>query len=407
VTILVTGGAGYIGSHMVHALVDAGESVVVLDNLTTGFDSAVAPGVPLVIGDTGDQARVAALMTEHGVDAVIHFAASIVVPDSVRDPPGYYRNNTANTRSLIETAVKHGVRHFIFSSTAAVYGNPERTPVREDDPMVPTSPYGSSKLMTEIMLRDAGAAHGLRHVILRYFNVAGADPLGRAGQLTKGATHLIKVAVEAALGRRPKVVVFGTDYPTLDGTGIRDYIHVADLVAAHSDVLAYLRGGGASTTLNCGYGRGFSVLDVIETVKRVSGADFEVEFAGRRAGDPAQVVAACDRARSTLGWQPQFDDLTAIVSHAFTWERGRLTPVRRTCRDCQRPPLGSRVAYARLGSLKPTSRPKRASRVAGTSRPSKHWGRPGRAQSLFRTALGMLIHSKGALLLQSCSARSR
>jgi UDP-glucose 4-epimerase len=321
VTILVTGGAGYIGSHMVHALVDAGERVVVLDNLTTGFDWAVAPGVPLVVGDTGDQAQVAALMAEHRVDAVIHFAASIVVPDSVRDPLGYYRNNTANSRSLIETAVKHGVRHFIFSSTAAVYGNPQRIPVREDDPTVPTSPYGSSKLMTEVMLRDSGAAYGLRHVILRYFNVAGADPLGRAGQSTKGATHLIKVALEAALGRRRKVDVFGTDYPTPDGTCIRDYIHVADLVAAHSDALAYLRGGGSSTTLNCGYGRGFSVLNVIETVKRVSGVDFTVEFTGRRAGDPAQIVAACDRARSTLGWQPRFDDLTRIVADALAWER--------------------------------------------------------------------------------------
>jgi UDP-glucose 4-epimerase len=321
VTILVTGGAGYIGSHMVHALVDAGERVVVLDNLTTGFDWAVAPGVPLVVGDTGDQAQVAALMAEHRVDAVIHFAASIVVPDSVADPLGYYRNNTANSRSLIETAVKHGVRHFIFSSTAAVYGNPQRIPVREDDPTVPTSPYGSSKLMTEVMLRDSGAAYGLRHVILRYFNVAGADPLGRAGQSTKGATHLIKVALEAALGRRRKVDVFGTDYPTPDGTCIRDYIHVADLVAAHSDALAYLRGGGSSTTLNCGYGRGFSVLNGIETVKRVSGVDFTVEFTGRRAGDPAQIVAACDRARSTLGWQPHFDDLTRIVADALAWER--------------------------------------------------------------------------------------
>ena len=256
-TVLITGGAGYIGSHMVHALVDAGERVVVLDNLTTGFDWAVAPGATLVVGDSGDQARVAALITEHRVDAIIHFAASIVVPDSVRDPLGYYRNNTVNSRALIETAVKQGVRHFVFSSTAAVYGNPARMPVREDDPTVPTSPYGSSKLMTEIMLRDAGAAHGLQHVILRYFNVAGADPRGRIGQSTKGATHLIKVAVEAALGLRQKVDVFGIDYPTPDGTCIRDYIHVSDLVAAHFDALAYLRGGGASTTLNCGYGRGF------------------------------------------------------------------------------------------------------------------------------------------------------
>jgi UDP-glucose 4-epimerase len=320
-TVLVTGGAGYIGSHMVRALVDAGERVVVLDNLTTGFDWAVAKDAWLVVGETGDQPRVAALIAEHRVDAVIHFAASIVVPDSVRDPLSYYRNNTVNSRALIETVVKAGVRHFIFSSTAAVYGNPERVPVREDDPTVPTSPYGSSKLMTEIMLRDAGAAHGLRYVILRYFNVAGADPLGRTGQSTKGATHLIKVAVETALGLRPKMDVFGTDYPTPDGTCIRDYIHVCDLVRAHSDALAYLRGGGVSVTLNCGYGRGFSVLDVIETVKRVSGVDFKVELAGRRVGDPAHIVAAADRARSTLKWQPHFDDLQTIVTHALAWER--------------------------------------------------------------------------------------
>ena len=320
-TILVTGGAGYIGSHMVHALVDLGERVVVLDNLTTGFKWAVAPGVPLVVGNTGDQACVAALIAEHSVDSIIHFAASIVVPDSVSDPLSYYRNNTVNSRALIETAVKAGVRAFIFSSTAAVYGNPARNPVGEDDCTVPTSPYGSSKLMTEVMLRDAGAAHGLPHVILRYFNVAGADPSGRSGQSTTGATHLIKVAVEAALGARPKVDVFGTDYPTPDGTCIRDYIHVRDLVAAHCDALAYLRSGGASTTLNCGYGRGYSVLDVIETVKRASGVDFKVELAGRRAGDPAQIVAAGDRIRSTLGWQPKFDDLPIIVAHALAWER--------------------------------------------------------------------------------------
>jgi UDP-glucose 4-epimerase len=320
-TILVTGGAGYIGSHMVHALVDAGEPVVVLDNLATGFPWAVPPGVPLVIGDTGDQARVAALIADHGVDAIIHFAASIVVPDSVRDPLAYYRNNTVNTRALIETAVTAGVPHFIFSSTAAVYGNPTRIPVREDDATVPTSPYGSSKLMSEIMLRDAGAAHGLRHVILRYFNVAGADPLGRTGQSTRQATHLIKVAVETALGLRPKMQVFGTDYPTPDGTCIRDYIHVSDLVAAHRDALAHLRRGGSSTTLNCGYGRGFSVLEVIETVKRVSGVDFAVELAPRRAGDPAQIVAACERLRAALQWEPGFDDLPTIVRHALTWER--------------------------------------------------------------------------------------
>jgi UDP-glucose 4-epimerase len=320
-TVLVTGGAGYIGSHMVYALVDAGERVVVLDNLTTGFDWAVAKGVPIVVGETGDQALVAKLLAEHEVDAVIHFAASIVVPDSVADPLGYYRNNTVNSRALIETAIKGGVRRFIFSSTAAVYGNPARVPVGEDDPTVPMSPYGSSKLMTEIMLRDAGLAHGLQHVILRYFNVAGADPLGRTGQSTKGATHLIKVAVETALGRRPKMDVFGTDYATPDGTCVRDYIHVSDLVRAHSDALVYLRGGGASVTLNCGYGRGFSVLEVIDTVKRVSGDDFKVDFAERRPGDPARIVAASDRIRATLAWQPRFDDLPTIVAHALAWER--------------------------------------------------------------------------------------
>jgi len=320
-TVLVTASAGYIGSHMVHALVDAGERVVVLDNLSTGFAWAVTRGATLVVTESGDQARVAALIAEHGIDAVIHFAASIVVPDSVRHPLAYYRNNTINSRALIETVVESGVRHFIFSSTAAVYGNPERVPVREGDPTIPLSPYGRSKLMTELMLEDTGSAHGLRYAILRYFNVAGADPMGRAGQSTKGATHLIKVAVETALGLRPKMSVFGTDYPTPDGTCIRDYIHVSDLVRAHSDALAYLRAGGTSVTLNCGYSRGFSVLEVIETVKRVCGVDFAVEFAGRRPGDPAQIVAAADGARSILKWHPQFDDLATIVAHALAWER--------------------------------------------------------------------------------------
>ena len=320
-TVLVTGGAGYIGSHMAHALVDAGERVVVLDNLTTGFEWAVPPGASLVVGETGDERRVAELIAQENVEAIIHFAASIVVPESVRDPLGYYRNNTVNSRALIEVAVRQGVRHFIFSSTAAVYGDPEQLPVREEDPTVPTSPYGSSKLMTEIMLRDAGRAHGLQHVIMRYFNVAGADPLGRTGQSTKGATHLIKVAVEAALGLRSHVDVFGTDYPTPDGTCIRDYVHVSDLVAAHCHALDYLRRGGASATINCGYGRGFSVLEVIETVKRVSGVDFRVEFKDRRAGDPARVVGACKRAHSVLKWQPRFDDLQTIVDHALAWDR--------------------------------------------------------------------------------------
>jgi UDP-glucose 4-epimerase len=322
-TILVSGGAGYIGSHMVHALVDAGESVVVLDNLSTGFDWAVPKVVPLVVGETGDQALVAALIAEHGVDTIIHFAASIVVPDSVADPLGYYRNNTVNSRALIETAIKTGVRRFIFSSTAAVYGNPLRTPINEDDATVPMSPYGSSKLMTEIMLRDAGAAHGLSYLILRYFNVAGADPLLRTGQSTRGATHLIKVAVETALGLRPAIEVFGTDYETPDGTCIRDYIHVSDLIRAHSDALRHLRNGGASVTLNCGYGRGFSVLDVIATVKRVADVDFKVITSARRPGDPPAIVADAGRIRASLGWAPQFDDLETIVDHALKWEHRR------------------------------------------------------------------------------------
>jgi UDP-glucose 4-epimerase len=320
-TVLVTGGAGYIGSHMVYELADAGERVVVLDNLSTGFDWAVAKGVPLIVGETGDQALVARLIHDHGVDAVIHFAASIVVPDSVRDPLGYYRNNTMNSRALIECAVKSGVRHFIFSSTAAVYGNPTEIPVREDSATLPISPYGWSKLMTEIMLRDAGSAYGLHHVILRYFNVAGADPQRRTGQSTKAATHLIKVAVETVLGIRPKLDVFGDDYPTPDGTCIRDYIHVSDLVRAHADALHYLRSGAPSLTLNCGYGHGFSVLDVIDAVKRVSGVDFKVDIAPRRPGDPAQIVAQSERVRDKLGWQPRHDDLSTIVRDALDWER--------------------------------------------------------------------------------------
>jgi UDP-glucose 4-epimerase len=320
-TVLVTGGAGYIGSHMVHALLDAGERVLVLDNLSTGFGWAVPATAPLIVADTADEGRVRAILSEHGVDTIIHFAASVVVSDSVRDPLGYYRNNTVSSRALIEAAVRSGVHRFIFSSTAAVYGNPERVPVGEEDATVPMSPYGWSKLMTERMLCDAGTAHGLHYVILRYFNVAGADPSGRAGQSTKGATHLIKVAVETALGRRPKLEVYGMDYPTPDGTCIRDYIHVWDLVRAHWDALRYLRAGGESATLNCGYGRGFSVLEVIDTVKRVSGRDFKVELAGRRAGDPAQIVAAADRARSVLKWEPSLADLPTIVEHALAWER--------------------------------------------------------------------------------------
>ena len=319
--VLVTGGAGYIGSHMVLELADAGEQVVVLDNLSTGFRWAVPKGVPLVEGDTGDGKLASEIIAKHKVRAIIHFAASIVVPDSVADPLGYYRNNTANSRTLIEAAVKGGVAHFIFSSTAAVYGNPMSVPVTEDAPALPMSPYGSSKLMTEMILRDVDRAHGLKHVILRYFNVAGADPQMRTGQSTPVATHLIKVAAQAALGIRPKMQIFGTDYPTPDGTCIRDYIHVGDLVRAHSDALTYLRGGAPSLTANCGYGHGFSVLEVIETVKRISGVDFAVENGARRAGDPARIVASCERARSALGWRPRFDDLATIVSHALRWEK--------------------------------------------------------------------------------------
>jgi UDP-glucose 4-epimerase len=324
-TILVTGGAGYIGSHMVHELVDAGEKVITLDSLVTGFDWAVAEGVPLIVGDTGDQELVASIIAKHDIDAIIHFAASTVVPESVAQPLAYYRNNTVNSRALIESAIKSGVKHFIFSSTAAVYGNPQQTPVAEDAPPMPMSPYGASKLMTERMLGDAGFAHGLGYVVLRYFNVAGADPKLRTGQSTRNATHLIKVATEAALGQRPKIDVFGTDFPTPDGTGIRDYIHVSDLVRAHSDALRHLRAGGESLTLNCGYGHGFSVLEVIDTVKRVSGVDFRVDTAPRRPGDPAQVVAAADRARALLGWRPQLDDLTTIVAHALAWQKKLVT----------------------------------------------------------------------------------
>jgi UDP-glucose 4-epimerase len=320
-TVLVTGGAGYIGSHMVHELADRGERVVVVDNLSTGFSWAIPADVELVEGDTGDGSLMNSVIAQHGIEAVIHFAASVVVPDSVANPLAYYRNNTANARTLIEAAVKGGVHHFIFSSTAAVYGNPAIVPVTEEAPLQPISPYGSSKMMTETMLRDAGAAHGLNHVILRYFNVAGADPKLRTGQSTPGATHLIKVAVETVCGVRPKIQVYGGDYPTPDGTCVRDYIHVTDLVRAHSDALRYLRAGGASVTLNCGYGRGFSVMEVIETVKKVSGVDFRVEHAPRRAGDPAHIVAASDRARALLGWEPKLDDLATIVGHALAWER--------------------------------------------------------------------------------------
>ena len=323
-TVLVTGGAGYIGSQMVHELLDAGERVVVLDDLSTGFRWAVPDNARFVPGNSGDQALLTRLFREYDVDAIIHFAACIVVPDSVRDPLRYYRNNTVNSRALIETAIECGIRHFIFSSTAAVYGDPATVPVDENTPTLPISPYGWSKLMTEIMLRDASRAyagnHGLGHVILRYFNVAGADPQGRAGQSTPRATHLLKVACETALGKRSQVEVFGTDYPTRDGTCIRDYIHVTDLARAHSAALAHLRAGGASDVLNCGYGRGYSVLEVIDAVKRASGRDFQVRSGPRRPGDPAVVIAATERIRKILSWVPAHDTLDAIVAQALRWE---------------------------------------------------------------------------------------
>ncbi len=320
-TILVTGGAGYIGSHMVHALADAGEDVVVLDNLSTGFRFLIPAAVPIVVGSTGDRDLVARLIETHRVTAIVHFAASLVVPELMHDPLGYYRNNTLNTCLLLQTAVAGGVRHFIFSSTAAVYGNPDHSPVREDSATRPISPYGNSKLMSEIMLHDTARAHDLRFAALRYFNVAGGDPQQRTGQSTAGATHLIKVACETALGKRPKIDVYGTDYPTPDGTCIRDYIHVTDLVRAHSAALAYLRRGGANATFNCGYGHGASVLEVLAAVRRISGRDFPVEVTGRRAGDPAALVADVARIRRTLDWQPRYDDLDTIVGHALAWER--------------------------------------------------------------------------------------
>jgi UDP-glucose 4-epimerase len=319
-TVLVTGGAGYIGSHTVHALAEAGESVVVVDNLSTGFSAFVPEGVPLFIGDAGDENLVEGVIAAHGVKSIIHFAGSVVVPDSMRDPLAYYRNNTMTTRSLLNAAVKCGVGRFIFSSTAAVYGNPDQVPVPESAPTRPLSPYGSSKLMTEIMLHDTAAAHGMNYVALRYFNVAGADPMARVGLATVGATHLLKIAVEAATGQRAKVDVFGTDYPTPDGSCIRDFIHVSDLAQAHRAALAYLRDGGTSATLNCGYGRGYSVLETIEAVRRVSGRNFAVQYAPRRPGDIMTMIADTSRIRNTLDWTPQYDDLETIAAHALAWE---------------------------------------------------------------------------------------
>jgi UDP-glucose 4-epimerase len=319
--VLVTGGAGYIGGHMALALTDAGEKPIVVDNLSTGFAWAVPSGAKLVIGDFGDSELIARLIDEHEIDAIAHFAAKIVVPESVADPLGYYLNNVSKARNLIEAAVKGGVGRFIFSSTAAVYGETGAEPVGEGTPLDPVSPYGRSKLMVEWMLADAGKAHGLRSVTLRYFNVAGADPKGRLGQSSPAATHLIKRAVQTALGRHRSMDVYGLDYPTPDGSCLRDYIHVSDLIDAHMAALVYLRGGGESLTCNCGYGRGYSVLEVIKVVKDVSGVDFAVNLVGRRAGDPAAIIAKADRIRAALGWRPQRDNLATIVKQALDWER--------------------------------------------------------------------------------------
>ncbi len=320
--VMVTGGAGYIGSHAVLALLDAGHEVVVVDNLVTGFDWAVDPRATLVQANVADDDTVRGAIREHSVRAILHFAGSVVVPESVSDPLKYYRNNTAASRSLIESAVAEGVPHFIFSSTAATYGTPEKVPVAEGDPTVPINPYGMSKLMTEAMLRDVAAAHPINYAALRYFNVAGADPQGRSGQSTIGATHLIKIAVEAATGKRDAVGVYGTDFDTPDGTGVRDYIHVSDLAAAHVAALDLLIAEPArSHTLNAGYGRGFSVLEVLDAVDRITNRTIERRLAGRRVGDPAALIADNRAILATLDWTPRHADLDGIVRDALGWER--------------------------------------------------------------------------------------
>lgn len=318
--ILVTGGAGYIGSHVVKQLGARGARLVVLDNLSTGFREAVLYG-KLVEGNTGDMALVEQLLRDHSIRTVLHFAAHIVVPESVSDPLKYYRNNTCNTRNLLECCARTGVEQFIFSSTAAVYGIPENTHLSESMPTAPINPYGSSKLMSEWMLRDLAAAHGLRYVILRYFNVAGADPAGQLGQSTPEATHLIKVACETAIGRRDHIDIFGTDYPTPDGTCIRDYIHVDDLAAAHLRALDYLTAGGQATTLNCGYGHGYSVREVLDAVQRAAGNRLNIRESARRPGDPPALTADSRAIRATLDWSPRHDDLDHIVHTALQWEK--------------------------------------------------------------------------------------
>ncbi len=326
--VLVTGGAGYIGSHAVLALKDQGWDVAVVDNLSTGFRFAVPDDVPLYEGDIEDADLLARIIAEQKIGAIMHFAGSIIVPESVENPLKYYHNNTVKSRALMEAAVTGGVKHFIFSSTAATYGIPEESPVREDSPKQPINPYGMSKLMTELMLADVSKAHPLNYCALRYFNVAGADPQARTGQSTAGATHLIKVAVEAALGKRDNVSVFGTDYNTPDGTGVRDYIHVSDLAAAHVLALeALIDNPSESLTMNCGYGRGFSVLEVLDGVDRVTNRKLERIMGPRRAGDPDSLISDNNRIKQTLPWEPQHADLDQIIGHALAWER-KLTEIR-------------------------------------------------------------------------------
>ena len=321
-SILVTGGAGYIGSHVVRQLTTAGRKVVVLDNLSTGFKDAVI-GAELIEGDTGDRDLVKKILADHNVDTVMHFAAHTIVPESVSNPLKYYGNNTCCTRNLLECCSNAGVKHFIFSSTAAVYGIPETDMTSEDTPTAPINPYGTSKLMSEMMLKDLSFATPLRHVILRYFNVAGSNPEGEIGQSTEKATLLIKVAVETALGKRDAIYVFGTDYDTKDGTGVRDYIHVEDLASAHIRALEYLEKGGESSTFNCGYGHGYSVREVLDTVEKVSGNKMNIIEEPRRAGDPPMLIAKANRVREVLNWEPQYDDLDIIVKTSLSWEANK------------------------------------------------------------------------------------